>query len=231
MPNPWMDPAYAARWRATERPGNPYRPTQVGVLLALVAGARPHRVVDLGCGPGQVAHRLLERLPDVELVCLDGSATMLDRARETLRTHAARVEYVEAPMESAWEEAVGGGVDVVFAVQSVHHLEREAKQALFATVGRVLRPGGLFLLADRIAFDPRLFESYLTLWNRARLRADFAPLPHTYDLARYEKGLSLNGDVPDSLEDQLAWLGEVGFDPVECFWRYTNRAVFGGVRA
>lgn len=53
-------------------------------LLAHVPVTEPARVVDLGCGAGNVTAILRQRFPSADLVGIDGSAAMLDKARATL---------------------------------------------------------------------------------------------------------------------------------------------------
>ena len=53
-------------------------------LLARVPLPAPVRVVDLGCGPGNVTALLARRWPQAELTGVDASAAMLDRARRAL---------------------------------------------------------------------------------------------------------------------------------------------------
>lgn len=49
-------------------------------LLAQVRAEDPQRVVDLGCGPGQLTATLAERWPAAEVVGLDSSTEMVERA-------------------------------------------------------------------------------------------------------------------------------------------------------
>jgi trans-aconitate 2-methyltransferase len=51
-------------------------------LLARVDADRPRRVVDLGCGPGNLTRLLADRWPDAEVTGLDSSPEMIARARE-----------------------------------------------------------------------------------------------------------------------------------------------------
>jgi len=34
-----------------------------------------------------------------------------------------------------------------------------------------------------------------------------------------------------SVEDQCRWLRDIGFVEVDCFWKYFELAIFGGVRS
>ena len=42
-------------------------------------------VMDAGCGSGRVTAKLLERLPEGRVLCVDASEQMIEKARETLR--------------------------------------------------------------------------------------------------------------------------------------------------
>ncbi|UBH23919.1 methyltransferase domain-containing protein [Micrococcus porci] len=51
-------------------------------LVARVEAEAPRVVVDLGCGPGTLTRTLAERWPAAEVIGLDDSPAMLERARE-----------------------------------------------------------------------------------------------------------------------------------------------------
>ncbi|MGZ4619755.1 MAG: class I SAM-dependent methyltransferase [Frankiaceae bacterium] len=95
-------------------------------------------VLDLGCGPGRDTARLLQRLPAGRVLALDGSATMLRRAR----THCsgdAKVSWLQADLRS-FLPLSAGSVDAVFSVATLHWVPDHP--ALFREMARVLRPGG-----------------------------------------------------------------------------------------
>lgn len=50
-------------------------------LVARVGAAKPRRVVDLGCGPGNLTRLLSQRWPDAEVVGIDSSPEMIERAK------------------------------------------------------------------------------------------------------------------------------------------------------
>ena len=62
-------------------------------LLARVPLEAPARVVDLGCGAGNVTAILRQRFPHAYLVGVDGSAAMLEKARAG--TPGCRFEQVD----------------------------------------------------------------------------------------------------------------------------------------
>ncbi len=230
MGNPWTQAEHARHWLSGPRPGNPYSDEQWGVVLALCEAQRPRRILDLGCGPGDFDRRLLDRAPEASLVCLDASETMLERARHRLRDDESRVAFVRAEVEDDWTGQTGADFDAILALNVVHHLDGPAKRSVFARCRDGLRPGGLLVLSDRVTVDERWFGHYKALWNRARRTHDYEPLPADYGHDDHLEQNERAGDVPDRLRDQLEWMSNAGFDPVTCFWRHANRAVFGGLR-
>jgi trans-aconitate 2-methyltransferase len=50
-------------------------------LLTRVSPSRPARVVDLGCGPGNLTHALADRWPTAAILGVDASPPMIERAR------------------------------------------------------------------------------------------------------------------------------------------------------
>ncbi len=90
--------------------------------------------IDAGCGSGRVSERLLERLPRGSLLAVDGSAAMIEKARERL---GDRASYLVADLS---ELAVAAPVDLVFSTATFHWIADHGQ--LFARLHGALRPGG-----------------------------------------------------------------------------------------
>lgn len=125
---------YDAPWvqRAT------YRPVQDAVVESL-RHAAPQRVLDIGCGTGQLAHRIAETFAPVRVVGCDFSPGMLRRA-------AARSRAVR------WVRGDAGRLpfrdcsfDTIVSTEAFHWFPDQG--AALAEFFRVLAPGGRLLLA------------------------------------------------------------------------------------
>jgi trans-aconitate 2-methyltransferase len=105
-------------------------------VLGWLTLAGDERVLDAGCGTGQVTTLLRDRLPHGEVVALDGSASMIERARARLGED--RVEYVVADLSRPlpFQEPV----DAILSTATFHWIPDHA--ALFANLAAVLRGGG-----------------------------------------------------------------------------------------
>lgn len=105
-------------------------------LLALVDKRARMRVVDLGCGPGNVTRRLVEALPGAEVLAIDSSPSMLARAAELPRPG---LRYVLQTIED-WAAEEGASFDLVFSNAALHWVADHAA-VLPRILGRVA-PGG-----------------------------------------------------------------------------------------
>ncbi len=112
-------------------------------------------VLDIGCGIGGVDLLLVERFGAARVVGIDVEADNLALARNRAAEKglSAQVSYrlVEAhpgpfpfPAES---------FDVVFSKDAIIHIAD--KEALFADIHRLLRPGGRFIASDWLRADDR----------------------------------------------------------------------------
>ena len=115
-----------------------YRPVHDAVLRAL-AGAGMRRVLDIGCGTGQLAARIKQERPVTEVVGCDFSAGMLSRARA--RRHDVRWIRGDAGRLPFHDRTF----DAVTSTEAFHWFPDQ--RAALSEFFRVLKPGGRLLLA------------------------------------------------------------------------------------
>jgi trans-aconitate 2-methyltransferase len=103
-------------------------------LLAQVPLDTPARVTDLGCGPGNVTTVLRGRFPQADIIGVDGSAAMLEKARAAAPD--CRFELADF---FAWRPP--GPVDLIFSNAALHWVDRHA--TLFPRLLSFLAPRGV----------------------------------------------------------------------------------------
>ncbi len=101
-------------------------------LLALVNVRGGLRVIDLGCGTGELTARLADALPGSDVVGIDNSQEMLSRAEGYARSG---LRFELCPIES-----VTGEWDLIFSNAALHWVEDHG--SLVPRLMGMLRPGG-----------------------------------------------------------------------------------------
>jgi ubiquinone/menaquinone biosynthesis C-methylase UbiE len=121
---------------------------------------RPLKLLDVACGTGHFLRMLGKALPDAQLVGVDLSPHYVARARSLL----PREMNVSLLAENA--EAlpfVDSYFDAVTCVFMFHELPADVRARVLAEMARVVRPGGIVVVADSLQLQdaPELQQELL----------------------------------------------------------------------
>ena len=167
-----------------------------------------NRILDLGSGDGRLLTLVRLVHPHLQGVALDFSDAMLERLEERFANDPS-VEVVRHDLDAPLP-AVIVPFDAVVSSFAIHHLAHARKRSLYVEIFECLAPGGVFCNLEHVASaTTALHESFL-----ARL------------------GI-VNEDPSNKLldvETQLSWLREIGFDNVDCHWKWRELALLAGVK-
>lgn len=215
----------------------PDREEQIETLLSLIP-ENPRHVVELCCGEGLLAGAVLERFPNCTVQAFDGSAAMIEHARQALARHGGRFEARRFDLgDSSWREL--SGPDAVLSSLAVHHLDGDGKRALFRDMARALAPGGALLIADVVQpRTPAAAALAARAWDESvrRRSLELAGGLGPYETFRNDRWNLYADPEPDPMDqpssvlDQLRWLEEAGLAGVDVFWMKAGHAIFGGFR-
>jgi len=101
-------------------------------LLALV-DVRPNlKVIDLGCGPGELTHQLADKLPNSDVTGLDSSPQMLEKTASYARPGLIFKQGDQSTLTGEW--------DLIFSNAALHWSENHTE--LFPHLFSCLKPGG-----------------------------------------------------------------------------------------
>ncbi|MEG4589659.1 class I SAM-dependent methyltransferase [Microcoleus sp. MOSTC5] len=205
------------------------------VLTACIASAN-HRILELGCGTGELTLKILQRYPSAEIVAVDYSPRMLDFARAKIESagYAARwtgieMDFGEWANNPNLSSSLGDKFNACISSLAIHHLEDEMKLKLFQRIRESLNTGGCFWNAD-----PLLAESAAMKDIYQAAREDWAlNQGETLAQIRANVGTSVsygysNPDRLATLSAHLEMLVSSGFETVAVPWKYYGMAVFGG---
>lgn len=254
----------AERWvRRWERQQQGYLPGREERFTALIdaveAGTgRPDPViVDLGCGPGSLAARLLDRLPAATVIAVDADPLLLALGRAV---HGGRhgLRFTDLDLrEPGWSAALGldGPADAAVSTTALHWLPPGALRAMYAELATVLRPGGLLLNGDHFtAAEPGVARLGRALTERQQRRAAEAAAADPggrgegwsqwWEAAEADPGLAglteernrrawsadHHGTESTTLAAHVNALREAGFAEVGTLWQHGENRLLAAIR-
>lgn len=111
------------------------------------AGIEPgHDVLDLGCGTGTLVLLVKEMRPRANVTGVDIDPKILEIARRKIAAAGVEIRLLQS---SATEPPLpAASFDRVLSTLVLHHLTTPQKREAFASVRRLLRPGGEFHIGD-----------------------------------------------------------------------------------
>lgn len=188
-------------------------------LLARVAATSPKIVVDLGCGPGQLTASLADRWPEAQVMGLDSSSAMIDRAAGLA---GKRLTFALQDLRD-WKPLEP--VDVLVSNASLQWVPEH--RSLLPRLVRALAPSGwlAFQVPGNFAEPGHRLLQELAADQRFVAATAGVEAPAAHDAATYLTDLSAQGcrvdawettylHVPHGLDPVFRWISGTGARPV-----------------
>jgi ubiquinone biosynthesis O-methyltransferase len=157
-----LGPRVYARWRASEIGATTER-LERELILELLGDVNGCRVLDVGCGDGELAVELAKR--GASVTGIDASSAMIDAAKNRAKQENANVTFEVAAAEHL--PFPPGQFDIVTAV-TVLCFVNDANPA-FREIARVLRPGGRLVIGELGRWSTWAAGRRIRAWLGARL--------------------------------------------------------------
>lgn len=252
----WAD--WLRRWDAQQSLYLPDREERFQVMLDVLEAATPGPLLalDLACGPGAISKRLVERVPNAEVLALDTDPVLLAIGQGALGDLGGRVTWIKDDLtDPAWAdrlaERLGGRLlDAVLSSTALHWVSPGVLAQVYRALGGVMRSGGVFLNGDHMASAPHL-ETIRSVSTAMRERRRNLPPERagaeTWDawwealrrepalveiLAERDQRLNWRDRAwaNAGLDFQMGALRDAGFREVATVWQYFDNRILMAVR-
>lgn len=207
MVNLWSTTEHALGYLA-KADSIPHRTEGEAILLDYIPKTA-QRILDLGTGDGRLMALLKIDRSQATGVALDFSPVMLEKARDRFNGDDS-VEIISHNLDEPLPDI--GKFDAVVSSFAIHHVTHDRKHSLSAEIFHLLTPGGVFANLEHVASpNHNVHVQFLT-------KIGYTPE---------------NEDPSNKLldvETQLGYLRDIGFDDVDCYWKWLELALLIGIK-
>ena len=176
------------------------------------------RILELGCGSGNLSEVALSHFPNCKFVAVDISNEQVDLTKTRLaNVHgelSAQVEILCADFRDL--DFADESFDLIISSISIHHLLDSEKQALFQNGHRWLSANGLMCYSDQFKGQTdEIYQTHIAQWKKFTEQKGASAEEWQVWMDHQDEH-----DHHAKLGDQMAWLSSAGFHNVDCVWRH-----------
>jgi len=173
---------------------------------------------DLGCSLGAVSLSLRHAVSqaDCQIIAVDNSTAMIDKARQALTDDDSDVP-VELVCADINDVAIQNASVVVMNF-TLQFILPELRQALIQKIYNGLRPGGVLILSEKLAFeDERSNQFHIDSHHDFKRANGYSDLEISQKRSTLEKVL-----IPETLGQHQSRIEQAGFEFVEKWYQCFN---------
>ena len=124
---------------------------------------KPKRILDLGCGTGNLTERILKHYPEAEIDALDISEDILKESQKRFKDKP-NVRYIQADFQKM--HLPPGSYDLVLSSIAIHHIQDQEKAVLYREIFQALSTDGLFIFADQTrGITEDIYQKHIFRWK------------------------------------------------------------------
>lgn len=215
----------------------PERRELLSIISRLATENMPEKpkILDLGCGYGDVTAVILQQKPQASALLMDISDDMIRLSRDRFRNNPD-IRIIRHDLNEDLPAATPEReFDSVVSCLALHHIGFEKRVGLYRGIRELLKPGGLFVNGDQFkcespGIDRWEFDSWIKgivdrMRDKQGIQRSFDEVKNTQlEICRRME------DKPGTVWDMHNDMREAGFSSVDCIWKYQNFAILVAVK-
>lgn len=200
----------------------PKYPEMITALINAIPDNKDNpKILDLGCGTGNITLKILERFPKAEITCLDLSENMIQIAQEKLSEYD-NITYI---VDDFTKTEITDKYEVIVSSLALHHIPNdEEKEDMYKAIYDALKNGGVFYNADVVIGN----SEYNNRLNDKIATEDMLENGVTEEEISEHKAKRDANDIPTSTYNHIKMLENVEFKEIDVIWKYYSNIVYGG---
>ncbi|MCK4753353.1 MAG: class I SAM-dependent methyltransferase [Planctomycetes bacterium] len=174
---------------------------------------KPKRILELGCGTGNLSELIVKTYPNAEKVLVDISEEAIGQCKNRLKDND-RIEYCQADISEL--DFPAEAFDLIVSSITIHHLKHHEKELLFKKAFTWLTSEGVFTYADQFAGETKeIYDNHMKLWHRFVLNSGCSEDEWELWMKHQDEH-----DYHATAIEQISWLKKANFNSIDITWRY-----------
>ncbi len=190
-----------------------YREMLWAIFQYVPQDLKPKRILELGCGTGNLSELIVKTYPNAEKVLVDISEEVISQCKSRLENND-RVEYYQADINEL--DFPADSFDLIVSSITIHHLKHHEKELLFKKTFSWLTNEGVFTYSDQFAgVTKEIYDNHMKLWHQFVLNSGCTEDEWELWMKHQDEH-----DYHATAVEQILWLKKANFSSIDITWRY-----------
>ncbi|NPA50347.1 MAG: carboxy-S-adenosyl-L-methionine synthase CmoA [Epsilonproteobacteria bacterium] len=180
------------------------------------------RVLDIGSSTASFLLNLYIKRDDLELIGIDNSKAMVERARNKALAFGAKIELI---LEDIFNYDIKDFNFIVanYTLQFIRPIDRIE---LIKKIYNGLKKGGVFYFSEKIIFnDKKLDKEIIDIYYEYKKKQGYSQ----YEIAKKREALE-NVLIPFTIKENIKLCEQSGFKRVDTLFQWANFATFRAIK-
>jgi len=187
------------------------------------------KILEIGCGPGNTTEIVLNADKRIKAVTIDNEPIMLKQAKKNLARYLTekRVKVIKDDALNFISGLPDNSFTVFASGLTIHNFNKNYREKLLQEIYRILKPKGLFINADRYAFDDQKKFQQVLNWQIRQYKKVFSNL-NKPDLLKEWMAHEEDDKKPEIIMKEKVAINQmkkIGFKNIKIIFRQKIHAV------
>ena len=195
-----------------------YGELMYNIFHYIPADLKPKRILDMGCGTGNLTEQILQHYPEAEIDALDISEDILKESQKRF-TAQPNIRYIQADFKKM--HLPPGSYDLILSSIAIHHIPDPEKVNLYKEIFQGLAADGLFIFADQTrGITHEIYQKHISRWKEEAFK--LGSTQENWDMWMKHQD---DHDYHSPVNWHLQQLELTGFKDVDLIWKNIMWAV------
>jgi len=188
------------------------------ILAAFSPSNKMLEVLEGGTGTGLTTFRILNAKDNIRVTTIDNEEKTLNQAKEILKEKGDKIKFVNDDLLKFLKLCPDNQFDAFVSAYVIHNLKPDYRLELFKEISRVLKTGGIFINADKYAYDDKKLQNE-ALQNQIKAFGVYEQIGRPDVKEEWTRHYYEDEEIKITENEQKEILQNLGFSEIQIVYR------------